>query len=60
MVHREQIGKQALNSFRNVFGDIRSMRILSGTSKDIDKDFIFCTIQTLSKNGRMAIKFISC
>ncbi len=50
IVHREQIGKQALNSFRNVFGDTRSMGILSGTSKVVDKDFIFSTIQTLSKD----------
>ncbi|MDS1002025.1 DEAD/DEAH box helicase [Clostridium sporogenes] len=50
IVHREQIAKQALNSFRNVFGDTRSMGILSGASKDVDKDFIFCTIQTLSKD----------
>lgn len=26
------------------------MGILSGTSKDVEKDFIFCTIQTLSKD----------
>ncbi|NFG26571.1 DUF3427 domain-containing protein [Clostridium botulinum] len=51
IVHREQIAKQALNSFKNVFGDTRSMGILSGTSKDLDKDFIFCTIQTLSKDA---------
>ncbi|WP_252254107.1 DEAD/DEAH box helicase [Clostridium sp. ZBS12] len=51
IVHREQIAKQALNSFKNVFGDTRSMGILSGTSKDLDKDFIFCTVQTLSKDA---------
>ncbi|ENK0838568.1 DEAD/DEAH box helicase [Clostridium botulinum] len=50
IVHREQIAKQALDSFKNVFGDTRSMGILSGTNKDVDKDFIFCTIQTLSKD----------
>lgn len=50
VVHREQIAKQALNSFSNVFGDTRSMGILSGTSKALDKDFIFSTIQTLSKD----------
>ncbi|MEL5897349.1 DEAD/DEAH box helicase [Clostridium sporogenes] len=50
IVHREQIAKQALDSFSNVFGDTRSMGILSGTSKDVEKDFIFCTIQTLSKD----------
>ena len=51
IVHREQIAKQALNSFQNVFGDTRSMGILSGTKKEIDKDIIFCTIQTLSKEN---------
>ncbi|NME83167.1 DEAD/DEAH box helicase [Clostridium sp. SM-530-WT-3G] len=50
LVHREQIAKQALNSFKNVFGDTKSMGILSGNSKNIDKDFIFSTVQTLSKD----------
>lgn len=51
IVHREQIAKQALNSYKNVFGDTRSMGILSGNSKEVDKDFIFSTVQTLSKDG---------
>ncbi|MGH4121265.1 DUF3427 domain-containing protein [Clostridium sp.] len=50
IVHREQISKQALDSFKDVFGDTKSMGILSGNSKDIDKDFIFSTVQTLSKD----------
>lgn len=50
LVHREQIAKQALKSFQNVFGDTKSMGILSGNSKDITKDFIFSTVQTLSKD----------
>ncbi|MBX4268442.1 DUF3427 domain-containing protein [Clostridium estertheticum] len=50
IIHREQIAKQALDSFKNVFGDTKSMGILSGNSKDIDKDFIFSTVQTLSKD----------
>ncbi|OPJ62584.1 UvrABC system protein B [Clostridium oryzae] len=49
IVHREQIAKQALNSYQNVFGDTKTMGILSGTSKDMDKDLIFSTVQTLSK-----------
>ena len=51
IVHREQILKQALDSFKDVFGDTKSMGILSGNSKDIDKDFIFSTVQTLSKDA---------
>ncbi len=50
IVHREQIANQDLNSFQNVFGDTRSMGILSGSRKEINKDFIFCTVQTLSKD----------
>lgn len=50
IVHREQIAKQAMNSFKNVFGDTKHMGILSGNSKDVDNDFIFSTIQTLSKD----------
>lgn len=50
IVHREQIAKQALNSYKNVFGDTRSMGILSGNFKEVDKDFIFSTVQTLSKD----------
>jgi superfamily II DNA or RNA helicase len=50
IVHREQIAKQALDSYKNVFGDTKSMGLLSGNSKDIDKDFIFSTVQTLSKD----------
>ncbi len=50
IVHREQIANQGLNSFQNVFGDTRSMGILSGSRKEINKDFIFCTVQTLSKD----------
>lgn len=50
IVHREQIAKQALESYRNVFGDTRTMGLLSGTSKDINKDFVFSTVQTLSKD----------
>ncbi|WP_143317463.1 DEAD/DEAH box helicase [Clostridium sp. HBUAS56017] len=50
IVHREQIAKQAINSYKNVFGDTKSMGILSGNSKDINKNFIFSTIQTLSKD----------
>lgn len=50
IVHREQIANQALNSFKNVFGDTKSMGILSGNSKDIEKDFLFSTVQTLSKD----------
>jgi superfamily II DNA or RNA helicase len=47
IVHRENIARAAMKSFKAVFGQTRSMGILSGNSKDIDADFVFSTIQSL-------------
>lgn len=49
LVHRNQIVKQAKKSFERVFGNTRTMGIVSGESRDFDKDYIFATIQTMSK-----------
>lgn len=49
LVHREQIAKQALQSYRNVFGDTKTFGLLSGNSKDTDVDYLFATMQTMSK-----------
>lgn len=53
IVHREQIANQALDSFKNVFGDTKSMGILSGNYRDTKSDFLFSTVQTLSKDEIM-------
>lgn len=50
VVHREQIALQALESYKNVFGDSKTMGILSGSRKEINRDIVFSTIQTLSKD----------
>jgi superfamily II DNA or RNA helicase/HKD family nuclease len=50
VVHRENIAREALKSYRNILGYTRSMAILSGNSKNIHADFIFSTIQTISKD----------
>ena len=49
IVHREQIAKQALKSYRKVLGKSVSMGLLSGNHRDIDRDYIFSTMQTVSK-----------
>jgi len=49
LVHREQIAKQALQSYRNVFGNTKTFGLLSGNSKDINVDYLFATMQTMSK-----------
>lgn len=49
IVHREQIAKQAIKSYKKVFGSTKSFGLLSGTSKDFEADYLFSTMQTMSK-----------
>ena len=53
LVHREQIAKQAMKSYKNVFGRTRRFGLLSGNSKDMDSDFLFATMQMMSKEDVM-------
>jgi superfamily II DNA or RNA helicase/HKD family nuclease len=56
-VHRLNIAKKALEEFRKVFGFTKSMGIYSsGDELNKDADFIFTTIQTLSRDDHL-IKF---
>ena len=41
LVHREQIAKQALEAFKNVFNDHENFGLVSGNSKQFDKNYIF-------------------
>lgn len=54
IVHREQILKQAMDTYQKVFGNkAHTMGILSGNTTDAsikDRDFIFATIQTISRD----------
>lgn len=49
LVHREQIAKQALQSYKNVFGKSKTFGLLSGNSKDTNVDYLFATMQMMSK-----------
>lgn len=50
LVHRSQIAKQAMKSYRKVFDGKVSMGMVSGKYQDYDADFVFATVQTLSKD----------
>ena len=50
IVHRENIAAAAMRSFKRIFGPSVKMGILSGNRKDLDADYLFCTIQTISKD----------
>lgn len=49
LIHREQIAKQAIISYRKVFGNMRTFGLLSGNSKDYEADYVFATMQMMAK-----------
>ncbi len=49
LVHREQIARQAIASYKNVFGKTKTFGLLSGNSKDFDTDYLFSTMQMMAK-----------
>lgn len=53
VVHRLTIAKDSLNTFRSVFGNNKTMGLYSGSQRDLDCDFVFSTIQTISKANHL-------
>ena len=53
VVHRLTIAKDSLNTFRNVFGKNKSMGLYSGETRELECDFVFSTIQTISKSTHL-------
>ncbi len=53
LIHREQIAKQAMKSYQQVFGRTRTFGLLSGNSKDTEADYVFATMQTMAKDSIM-------
>lgn len=49
LVHREQIAKQAIESYKKVFGGAKSFGLLSGNSKSYDANYLFSTMQMMAK-----------
>ncbi len=53
VVHRERIARQAMESFRHVLGEGKSYGLYIGAQSDAQSDFIFSTVQTLSRLDRL-------
>lgn len=53
LVHREQIAKQALESYKRVFEDTKRFGLLSGNKKDYEADYLFSTMQTMAKKENL-------
>lgn len=54
IVHREQIAKQTLKSYKKVFGSSRTYGLLSGNSRELGAEFLFATMQMMSKEEIMS------
>ena len=50
LVHREQILKQAQASYKKVLPSDITTGLLSGNYKETDADYLFSTVQTMSKD----------
>jgi superfamily II DNA or RNA helicase/HKD family nuclease len=53
VVHRLTIAKNSLDTFRSVFGLEKTMGLYSGEKRELDCDFVFSTIQTISKSNHL-------
>jgi len=53
VVHRRTIALKSLETFQGIFGADRSMGVYSGSQQELDKDFLFATIQTISKQNNL-------
>lgn len=49
IVHRELIARQALKSYRKVFGNKKKLALLSGSSKEYEADILFATMSMMAK-----------
>jgi superfamily II DNA or RNA helicase len=55
IVHRANIAAKAMESFGKIFGKTKTLGMYSGERKDISPDFLFSTIQTLSKDNHLSL-----
>ncbi len=54
VVHRANIAQAAMETFIRVFGIQKEMGFYSGAKRELDKDFVFSTIQTISKDSHLS------
>ena len=50
VVHRERIAKDALASFAGVVNPARSLGLYTGNSRELEADYLFCTVQSLARH----------
>jgi superfamily II DNA or RNA helicase/HKD family nuclease/SOS-response transcriptional repressor LexA len=53
VVHRLNIAKKALETFKGIFKD-KTLGLYSGNKRELDSDFVFSTIQTISREDHLS------
>lgn len=53
VVHRRNIAEAAMKTFKNVIGQNKSYGLYSGDKREIEADFLFTTIQTMSRESNL-------
>lgn len=53
IVHRRNIAEAAMETFKKVFKNEKSYGLYSGNEQETDKDFLFSTIQTISRENHL-------
>jgi len=53
VVHRQTIAQEAKETFERLLGSDISMGLYSGSNKDLDADYLFSTIQTISQREHL-------
>lgn len=54
VVHRLNIAEDALETFKNIFRDTKTCGIYSGNRKELEADFVFSTVQTISRKDHLS------
>jgi superfamily II DNA or RNA helicase len=53
VVHRRTIAEKSMETFMDIFGSEKSMGLYSGNRRELEKDFVFSTVQTISKQSHL-------
>ena len=53
VVHRANIAQKAMESYRKIFGRSKTLGMYSGDKREVSADFLFCTIQTISRDEHL-------
>lgn len=55
IVHRANIANKAMETFKSIFGNSRTMGVFSGNRKELSADYLFSTVQTISKQTNLEL-----